>query len=273
MDRSQSAERRDSAIAPLAETRDWALFLDIDGTLVELVDDPSAAAIDASTRELLDRLDRHLGGATAIVSGRTIASIDSLFWPTKRRAAGLYGLEVRSQPAEPAPAAVEPAAIAGLATRWNVEFGCYPGILIERKGPVLSVNTGHDDTLLQLVTRAAERALASLPGQYRIVAGSAGIELLPLEAHKGDAIRNFMAMAPFALRTPIFIGDGEPDEHAFFVVNRMGGISIRVGPGGPTHAHFQLDDVAAVKAWLSDPAFPNLETLETSLDPSDRRLA
>ena len=133
-----------------------------------------------------------------------------------------------------------------------------PGLVIERKGPVLSLNTGKRADLLSTILPLAEATLERLPAGYRTIIGHAGLELMPAGADKGSAIRRFMALPPFQSRRPIFIGDDKPDEHGFAVINAIGGISTRVLPAGNTQAHYGVEDVDAVRQWLGDDAFPDV---------------
>ncbi|MDE1150470.1 MAG: trehalose-phosphatase [Azospirillaceae bacterium] len=247
------------AAAPKVGDR-WAVFLDIDGTLLEHQKDPTAVSVDDELRQLLLALDRQLDGAVAVISGRSLASIDELFQPMVLRAGGIFGLEIRLSPDEPAVAAPEPPALADLARRMEADFG--RTLVIERKGPVLALHTGPDPDLLAHITRLAKGALPGLPEGYRVVEGNVGVELMPARALKGEAVRRFMATETFRGRRPIFIGDDVPDEHAFDCVNDLGGIAIKVGrPEQATAALHALSDVAAVRAWLGDPNFPLLDRL------------
>jgi len=89
-----------------------------------------------------------------------------------------------------------------------------------------------------------------LPRRYRVLAGNAGVELVPVNATKGAAIRRFMSMAPFRGRRPVFLGDDTSDENGFEMVNKGGGISIRVKPRGATLARYAIANVAGVLEWL-----------------------
>ncbi|WP_436163454.1 trehalose-phosphatase [Mesorhizobium sp. LjRoot246] len=229
-------------------TGDWALFLDIDGTLLEHAEHPDAVSVSDELRSLLQSLDRKLNGALAFITGRSVAAVDHLFQPLKLRAAGLYGLEHRLLPDDEVEIADEPADIAALADEIEAELG--RGAYIERKGRVLAIHTRAAPHLLPRATQLVERALASLPKGYRVVAGNAGVELLPLEAAKGAAIRRFMDIAPFTGRRPVFLGDDTSDENGFETVNNAGGISIRVKPPAQTTAQYGLAGVAETLAWL-----------------------
>ncbi|WP_211115048.1 trehalose-phosphatase [Nitrospirillum amazonense] len=261
MSRAISEAMPSPALAPAAGDR-WALFLDIDGTLLEHHKDPTGVVVDDELRTLLSNLDRQLGGAVAVISGRSLASIDTLFQPMVLRAGGLFGIELRLSLDEPAVAAEEPPALAALAERAEAELGRAPNIVIERKGPVLAIHTGPHPQSLDHITRLAKAALPGLPDGYRVVEGNVGVELLPAAALKGDAVYRFMTVEPFKGRRPIFIGDDVPDEHAFESVHALGGIAVKVGrPEQATAALHALADVAAVRAWLGDPQFPLLDKL------------
>jgi trehalose 6-phosphate phosphatase len=116
---------------------------------------------------------------------------------------------------------------------------------------VLAVHTRAAPAEFPRVRAAAEEALARLPEGYRIVAGHAGLEFMPIEALKSAAIERFMGTRPFAGRRPVFIGDDVSDEAGFEYVNACDGISIRVRPGATTEARFALPDVASVHEWLA----------------------
>src|ERR1700751_1228232 len=73
-----------------------ALFLDIDGTLLELAASPDGVVVDRELADLLTALGRVLDGAIALITGRTLANVDKLFARTKTLVAGLHGSERRS---------------------------------------------------------------------------------------------------------------------------------------------------------------------------------
>lgn len=227
----------------------WALFLDIDGTLLEHAAHPDAVVVGAELRALLCRLERKLGGALAFVTGRSVAMVDRLFAPLRLRAAGLYGLEHRLEPGGPVEAADAPPDIAAVADEMEAEFAGQR-VYIERKGPILAVHTRAAPQLLDRATQMVEQALMRLPPGYRMLAGNAGVELMPLEAVKGAAIRRFMAMPAFRGRRPVFLGDDTSDETGFETVNDAGGISIRVKPEGATQAAYSVEGVSDALAWL-----------------------
>jgi len=239
---------------PDLERGKWALFLDIDGTLLEHAAHPDAVVVGADLKALLSRMQDDLDGAMALVTGRSIAAADRLFQPMKLRAAGLYGLEHRLVPGGPAVAADEPPDIAALAAEIEAEFSGR-NVYVERKGPILAIHTRAAPELLARSIGLVEQALARLPQGYRVLPGNAGVELMPLEAVKGAAIRRFMAMPPFNRRRPIFLGDDTSDESGFETVNDAGGISIRIKPQGRTKAMYSIGCVPDALSWLDNQPF------------------
>jgi len=231
--------------------RDVALFLDIDGTLLEHQPHPEGVYVDGKLRSLLGAVAEALDGAAAFVTGRNVDMVDRLFAPLHLPTAGLYGLEHRLTPDGPVERAHEPEDLTAVADQMQHQFRTTEGIYFERKGAVLAVHTRAAPAVFPQVKAAAEEALRRLPEGYRIVAGHAGLEFMPVEALKSAAVERFMGVPPFAGRVPVFLGDDVSDEAGFDYVNARNGISIRVRPQGDTGAMFALPDVAAVHEWLA----------------------
>jgi trehalose 6-phosphate phosphatase len=232
----------------------FALFLDIDGTLLDHQAHPEAVMVDDALRGLLRETVQRLDGAVALVTGRTIAMADRLFLPLELPVAGIYGLEMRMKAGEPAISAVEPESLAAVTERLTERYSSVEGVYFERKGPVLAVHIRAAPHMMDDLMSAAQQALPELGDDYRILAGNAGLELIPVGGVKAAAIERFMSVAPFAGRTPVFLGDDTSDESGFEYVNSVGGLSIRVKPNGPTAARATLPNVAAVLAWIKSGA-------------------
>ncbi|MFO1067031.1 MAG: trehalose-phosphatase [Geminicoccaceae bacterium] len=226
-----------------------ALFLDFDGTLVEIAPTPDAVRPADGLTGLLDDLRTHLQGAVAIVSGRPVAEIDRWLAPLRLAVAGQHGMELR--PADGAGGApgrapeLDPVrqALAGLSTR-------HPGLAVEDKGLAVAVHYREAPLLADLVLALTERLQLEGEGRIARIPGKMVVELLPAGGGKGGAIERFLAAAPFAGRLPVFLGDDVTDEDGFAAVNRLGGVSVLVGAARATAAGHRLDDVAAVHAWL-----------------------
>ena len=208
-----------------------ALFLDFDGTLVDIADRPDAVRVEPGLTETLMRLHERLGGALAVVSGRAIGTIDG-FLKLPVDVAGLHGLEHRLRgdifPCRPDE---HPAMRAGM-VRIEERFADTPGVLIEDKGCSFAVHWRLAPDRADECLDAVRALAAALGPAYRIQHGKAVAELLPARAGKGGVILRFMESAPYAGRRAIFIGDDDTDEHGFTAVNAIGGATVRVGPGG-----------------------------------------
>jgi trehalose 6-phosphate phosphatase len=229
-----------------------ALFLDVDGTLLELAGSPQAVSVSDDLRERLRELFQVGGGAVALVSGRAITDLDALFAPMKLPSAGLHGFERRgasgaySRRPLPSAAALEDAraSMLDLAQR-------HAGLLVEDKRFALALHYRKAPHLKEGVMKAMEEVSARLAGELELQHGKMVVELRPAGATKAEAVGAFLAEAPFAGRRPVFIGDDLTDEPAFELVNRLDGLSVVVSPTRPSAARARLADVTAVHDWLA----------------------
>lgn len=242
--------RRHPRPPPPPVARDWALFLDVDGCLVEFTDDPAATTVPEALVSRLLELSDMLDGALALVSGRRIAALDRMFAPARFPAAGLHGLELRiggDTVGSRGHAGAE--ALRAVAAEAGRALSGFPGVLVEDKGLALALHWRARPDAEPHVRAFAGRALARLPG-YCLQPGNCVVELRPEGADKGSAIAAFMEHAPFRGRRPVFAGDDLTDEHGFGQVAAMGGIGVLVGGRGDSAASHGLADPAAVRAWL-----------------------
>jgi len=233
-----------------------ALFLDVDGVLLGFAHAPDAVHVPAALIERLDALHAQLDGALALVSGRSIATLDALFAPLRLPCAGLHGLERRNGGdthrlhADASGLDEVRAAAHALAAR-------YPSALVEDKGVALALHWRAEPLAAADLQALAASAAMQLPG-YHLQPGDHVVELKPAGADKGVAIEAFLQESPFAGRMPVFAGDDLTDEHGFEAVNLRGGTSILVGTREPSAARYALADIAAVQRWLGvlDEAHP-----------------
>lgn len=241
--------------ASLKAGGDLALFLDIDGTLLDLAPRPELVVVPPDLPQHLRVLAQALGGALALVSGRPLAGIDRLF-PPELDAVGTHGAEWRlgGQRGEiPSPGGLS---LAEVSASLREAARHLPGIWLEPKPRGLAIHYRQVPELAALTRRLGEEALASLGPDYRLQAGKEVLEILPARASKGAAIRRFLAHPPYAGRTPVFAGDDLTDEGGFAIVNERQGISIRVGPGDGSRARFRLASPAELRDWLGQLADP-----------------
>ena len=229
-----------------------ALYLDIDGTLLDLASSPDAVEVPEWMVPLLQRLSSRLDGAVAFVSGRTDRAIDELFRPLKLPAIGVHGGEIRTAdgPIVTTDASLVAELHAGTgavaAGRDRARCrGVHAGGQAQRIRPALPQVPERGREVLQ-GRRARSPAVSAagfgvLHGQMRGRDPAA-----PPDQGRGDA--RLMERAPFRDRTPIFAGDDSTDEDAFEVVNRLGGISVRVGEAAPTAARYRLAEPEQLRA-------------------------
>ena len=231
---------------------DWALFLDVDGTLLEIAAAPAAVYVPQRVIDVLSSIDERLGGALALVSGRIIHDVDRLFAPLRLAVAGAHGaerraasgrLERRDDSAPLAPAK-------RLLTEWAA---LHTGTLVEDKGSALALHYRQAPTHEAAARRVVAEALLAVGPEFHLQEGKKVLEIRADAVGKGRAIAAFMSERPFKGRLPVFIGDDLTDEAGFETVNRLGGHSIAVGVDRATHATWHLADEASVLDWLEAP--------------------
>lgn len=235
-----------------------ALFVDVDGTLLEIAATPLAVRVEPELTDLLRALLIGTSGGLALVSGRSIAELDALFLPLTLPAAGLHGFERRGASGSydcrrlPAAPALEQArgALLELANQ-------HPGLLVEDKRFSLAIHYRRAPQLESVVVRAMTDIAASVRPEFELQMGKMVAELRPAGSTKGAAVSEFMSEHPFKGRTPIYLGDDLTDESAFEWVNNVGGLSIAVNVGGATAARERLPSVSAVRAWLAQACGPS----------------
>lgn len=227
-----------------------ALFFDVDGTLADIKPRPDQVFIPADTLNVLERLARQ-GVPVALVSGRPLAEIDRLAAPLQLPAAGVHGTERRT--AEGRTVRLELDAQRLRQIHQDLAEACarFPGLLLENKQVAFALHFRQAPELESRVRELAEDFVSRHADVLALQPGKCVFELKPRGASKGEVIRAFMQEPPFEGRVPLFIGDDLTDEAAFEVVNALGGISIKVGPG-PTVASRRLESVAAVGRWLAE---------------------
>lgn len=225
-----------------------SLFLDFDGTLVEIAPRPDAVAVDARLRRLIAGLATRLDGRIAIVSGRGAGEIDALFGGAGFPIGGSHGAELLGVDEAVQPG--RPAALDTVLERLNRFAADHPGVIVEAKplGAGLHFRGAPH-------AEAASRALAEHLAEASGLTLQEGKMVFELRApgDKGRAIAALMALPRFAGSRPLFMGDDLTDEPGFAAVDGLGGAGVLVGPMRPTAATYRLPDVAAVLHWLDSP--------------------
>ncbi len=225
-----------------------ALFLDIDGTLLDIAPTPGQVVVPPSLLSSLSVLQEKLGGALAVISGRQIKEIDALFRPLRLAASGVHGAEWRIASSlerkKPLPHALTEAI--------SKEMARYPGIIVEDKKYAVSVHYRKAPEWGKSIGEFLQKAVNAHPG-LALLKGKMVHEVIQKGYDKGTALERFMHYAPFAGRRPVFLGDDESDVYAIDACRKLGGAAERIGHGknhpfhSPGHVRIWLKGQAS---WL-----------------------
>jgi trehalose 6-phosphate phosphatase len=229
-----------------------ALFLDVDGTLLEIAATPDAVKVPAALRNTLQLAFERENGALALISGRCIRELDRLFAPCVFPAAGQHGLERRDAQGQLFRPTVDLAALQPAREELLCLLEQRPGLLLEDKGASLALHYRLVPQLESQVWAVVTDCALNLGDRFVVRSGKCVIELGPAGYTKRDAVIAFMSEAPFAGREPVFIGDDVTDEDGFEAVNALGGYSILVGDSRTSQAHHRFANVQAVIKWLRE---------------------
>ena len=230
-----------------------ALFLDIDGTLLHLAATPEAVEVDLAISALLPALSYRLGGALALITGRTIADARGLFPTAGLLIAGQHGLERQGSDGALHAHGERPAGYAWLTGELQHLVERHEGLRLEDKGATIALHYRQAPELASYVHQAVRKLVAlsvAAGAEWRLMKGKSIVEIKPAGRDKGAAILDYMAEPTFAGRLPVFVGDDLTDEFGFSAVAMLGGWAVKVGRG-QTHAAYRLTDVNAVRRWLA----------------------
>jgi len=236
-----------------AVDRPVALFLDVDGTLLDIADRPDQVAVPPEVVAALAEAERNLGGALALVSGREFDELDRLFRPLKLRAAAVHGAELRYEPdTAPVPA---PGTSELPSSLWNAladTLRQFPGTFAENKRYSFAVHyrlAPHAEAPLR---EAVMRLVEAEPRvAVQLMNARRAIELKAPGYDKGRAIAAFLSVPPFRGRTPIYIGDDTTDEAGFAAVSAREGFAYAVGQPRPGTCGV-FSGPREVRAWLAE---------------------
>ncbi len=228
---------------------DWAFFFDVDGTLLEIAPTPESVVVPDGLIARLEALRDATGGAVALVSGRPISQLDSIFAPLALPTAGLHGMERRDGAGVVHPPPAPAGALARLREDGAALAAAHPGMRLEDKKIGIALHyRGAPDA--EADVRAFADQVARRDDGFEALAGKMVMEIRPGGFNKGDAVAQFMAEPPFAGRRPVFVGDDVTDEFGFAKVDELDGVSIHVGADDPSRARWRVPSVPALFDWL-----------------------
>jgi trehalose 6-phosphate phosphatase len=225
-----------------------ALFLDIDGTLLDLARTPDRVKVPRDLLRALERLSQELSGAFAFVSGRSLESIDKLFAPFKPAAIGAHGGEIRGADGVVARKPALPDAVREIFTGLA---GNIPGLLLEDKRCALALHYRLAPEARPVLTSAMEKHARLFESEkVHVLHGKAVIEVRPLGVDKGTAVLALARQKPFAGRAVLFGGDDITDLDVFRILPGLGGRGFSVGRHFPGAEHV-FESPRAVRQWLT----------------------
>ena len=228
-----------------------ALFLDIDGTLLDFAASPAQVHVDPMLPSLLQAVARRLDGALALISGRPLCEIDALLRLRSIAAAGLHGAELRGADGTLIATVRDSARMQALRTRAGSLVSELAGVFVETKPDALALHYRNAPDNAAAVRAIADLLAREAGAEYVLQPGNHVIELKRAGCDKGRAVATLLHTLPFAGRMPWVFGDDLTDEHAFAIANAQCGISVIVGPRRPTAACRALADPRAMLAWLA----------------------
>lgn len=228
-----------------------SLFLDVDGTLLDIASAPELVVVPAQLPVTLGRLAELLGGALALVSGRPIAQLDALFAPLRLPAAGEHGAEIRLAADRSIIAGPPPMALEQMVAQLTAATTGMPGVRIERKRAGVVVHYRQAPEQAARLRGLVDTAVADHVADVQIIPGKMVLEVKERTYSKGQAVIALMQRAPFVGRAPLFLGDDASDRDGFAAARRLGGCGAAVGSDHADAADWLFASPAAVRAWLA----------------------
>lgn len=227
------------------------LFLDIDGTLLEMALTPTTVRVPPGLAELLGVVAARLSGAMAIVTGRPIVEADELLQPAKFIAAGVHGAEMRTTVTgriEPLTPSFRPELLHDIRTA----AVSMPGIVTEDKGTGIAMHYRLAPELRDSLLMTLQSLVPKYPNQFAIWEGRKVVEILPVGFSKGRALRTLAGLPQFANRIPVMIGDDIADVGAFHAAEELGGFGLKVAGEHFSKKEAAFAGPAEVLGWLTE---------------------
>ena len=225
-----------------------------DGTLTPIVDRPELALIPPEVKVLLERLRDCPKVLLAIISGRSLEDVRAKVGVSGITYVGNHGLEIEN------PVGVHKKRLSlsreqelkKITRSLERSLRPVPGILLEDKGPILTVHYRNvPPKYCLLVRKAVQEVVGRWRDRWEALPGKKILEVRPrVDFSKGRTVQQLLDWMPSAGVLPIYLGDDRPDEDAFRAMPGKG-ISIFVGPRStPVAADYSLHDPSEVREFL-----------------------
>jgi trehalose 6-phosphate phosphatase len=219
-----------------------ALLLDLDGTLLDIAPTPGEVRVPPSLPGTLARLRDHLGGALAVVTGRSVEQVEALLGDVPRVIAGEHGGAIRPAPG----AGIVRVSLPDPPVEWIIEAARivehHPGSLLEQKQRGFVFHYRQAPEHGPALGEAAAALIAAERDRFLVMPAHMAWEVRPRGADKASAVQAVMLLAPFEGRRPIFVGDDVTDRDGMRAAVALGGAGLWVPD--------VFGDAAGVRAWL-----------------------
>ena len=233
------------------------LFLDYDGTLAPIHEDPGRASMPAATRTAIKRLSAGKRFSVAIISGRALPDLRERVRLDELIFAGNHGLEILA----PAMHFIEPSAarmaeeLEGLSRHLQVRLRHIPGAEVEHKVLSASIHFRRaPEDCLKEIHRAVQSEVAPFESLFQVSQGLKVFEIRPrVNWHKGNAVRWILEATGDPNTLGVYVGDDLTDEDAFSMLPE--GVTVRVGNNANTAAQYCIPKQESVQeflAWLAE---------------------
>ncbi len=222
----------------------WALFLDLDGTLIDLAPAPDAVHVPSALIEDLSLLRQRLSGALAVVTGRARETADRLLAPLTLPGGFGHGAELRDATGRDLASGSIDAMPPSWIERIAHDTADWHGVLLETKPHGLALHYRAAPQYRDVAHAALRDLIAGHEDRFAVLPAHMAFEIRPRGATKARAVDLLMRDAPFSGRRPVFVGDDVTDEDGMAAARRLGGFGLHVGrdfTAGP----------AQVRAWIA----------------------
>jgi trehalose 6-phosphate phosphatase len=245
---SDSATMLDTDVPCVEEC---AFFVDAEGAFLEHLSPQRLCRVDQGLRDALRALALRTGGATALVSGRSIATLDANFAPLYLPTAGLHGFERRTAGCRYARRALPSGLALGRARRWLAQIAHGDSRLeLEDRRFALALHYRQAPDLEELIVHMVQAIADAMGGGFEVQRGQFVVEIHPGRVSKAHAVSEFMRELPFIGKRPIFVGHDLSNESAFKWVNEAGGLSVGVNVSPSSSARKRLSSIDEARSWL-----------------------
>lgn len=154
--------------------------------------------VSARAKQILTALDSALGGALAIISGRSIDDVDRLLAPCRFAVAGIHGLMRRDTGGRRHEISFDREALDGISRNLQVFADGVSGVWLEKKPGSVALHYRQRPDLEVLCREKASQAVAGHE-PAEVLAGKMVIEIKAAARTKADAVVDFMGEPPFTV--------------------------------------------------------------------------